>query len=458
MLNFTCSLDGDGCATDYADRLLSSLGVDVRRDYRRADVHPAISWARSGAMSLTGRADGSPQMCPVPLASCVEGVLAAFTVIAGEHVAARLPGAAVLSEHAACAGLRRNGAISPGGGSRLLRTADGWLAVSLTRSADWELVPAWLEDAATASWDSVTETVGKRPAALLLERGRLLGLAVALAGQPSQAPVSWHAVMLDSAPGNATKNRERPLVIDLSSLWAGPLCGHLLQIAGAQVVKVESRRRPDGARNGSADFYNLLNHGKASVALDFAAPRGLDQLRRLLLKADIVIEASRPRALRQLGIDAEHLLAENPGLTWLSITGYGRSEPQANWIAYGDDAGVAAGLSGLLLDLTGNPIFCSDAIADPLTGLHAALAALASFRGGGGRLIALSLHDVLSHCSQFTLPDSSEAIRERWRDWRNVAQTAGMPAILPAARIAGGTARPLGADTSSILTAMEIPC
>lgn len=458
MLNFTCSLDGDGCATDYAHRLLSSLGINVRRDYRRADDHPAVSWARSGAMSLTGSADGPPQICPVPLASCAEGVLAAFAAIAGEHVAARLPDAAVLSEHAACAGLRRNGAISPGGGSRLLRAADGWLAISLTRSADWDLIPAWLEEDAAASWDSVTATVSQRPAALLLERGRLLGLAVALAGPPSRTPASWHAVMLDSAPGGTAKNRERPLVIDLSSLWAGPLCSHLLQTAGAQVVKVESLRRPDGARNGSAGFYHLLNHGKASVALDFSTPRGLDQLRRLLLKADIVIEASRPRALRQLGIDAEHILAENPGLTWLGITGYGRAEPQANWIAYGDDAGVAAGLSGLLLELTGKPIFCSDAIADPLTGLHAALAALASFRGGGGRLISLSLHDVLSHCGQFTLPGCSDGIRERWLDWRNVAQTAGIPDRLPAARISGGTARALGADTSSILATMEIPC
>src|SRR5262249_36579837 len=140
------------------------------------------------------------------------------------------------------------------------------------------------------------------------------------------------------------RGKGKPLVIDLSSLWAGPLCSHLLHKLGADVVKIESTRRPDGARRGPALFFDLMNAGKRSVALDFSSREGRESLHALVRKADIVIEGSRPRALRQLGLDAEQVIAECV-TTWVSINGYGRDEPQENWIAFGDDAGVAAGLS-----------------------------------------------------------------------------------------------------------------
>src|SRR4029453_19173112 len=96
-----------------------------------------------------------------------------------------------------------------------------------------------------------------------------------------------------------------PLVVDLSSLWAGPLCAHLLGLQGARVVKVESTGRPDGARRGPAAFFDLLHGGPRGVARDLRDPAGAACLRRLLAAADVVVEASRPRALRQLGIEAE---------------------------------------------------------------------------------------------------------------------------------------------------------
>ncbi len=82
-------------------------------------------------------------------------------------------------------------------------------------------------------------------------------------------------------------------MIDLSSLWAGPLCGNLLQALGARVIKVESTQRPDGARFGAENFFDLLNANKECVALNLNAEEGREQLRQLLLRADIVIEASR---------------------------------------------------------------------------------------------------------------------------------------------------------------------
>jgi crotonobetainyl-CoA:carnitine CoA-transferase CaiB-like acyl-CoA transferase len=196
-----------------------------------------------------------------------------------------------------------------------------------------------------------------------------------------------HARRLADAP----VLERRPLVVDLSSLWAGPLCAHLLGRHGADVVKVESTVRPDGARSGPPSFYAALHAGHRSVALDFASTEGRARLRSLLLAADVVIEASRPRALRQLGIDAIEVAACGPRV-WLSITGYGREAAGGLAVAFGDDAAVAGGLVAWAPD--GQPRFALDAVADPLTGLAAAGAVLDALAAGGRWLVDVALAGV----------------------------------------------------------------
>jgi len=444
-------------ATDYAEALLRSMGAHVGRDPGPADMHPAITWARSGLMALTGRVDGPPQMCPVPLTSCADGVAKALRAVA-PALRGNLPsGALLLGERAAIAGLRRNGSISPSGSCHLLRAANGWLAVNLARADDWAAVPAWLQTEAATSWDALGATVARCDAAMLVDRARLLGLAVTAAEAPCRAPVSWYSVAARGCPVSPGERRGLPLVVDLSSLWAGPLCSHMLQSTGARVIKVESRTRPDGARAGAEDFYDVLNSGKQSVALDFGRD-GVGRLLDLLARADIVIEASRPRALRQLGVIAEDWIVKRPGLTWVSITGYGREEPRGNWTSFGDDAGVAAGLSALLQRLTGEWLICGDAIADPLTGLHAALAALGGHRCGGGHLVSLALCDVVSHCVQFLLPGEDAELRERWLQWSDAARAAGVDSTPPSARRPVGKAPSLGADTDAVLAERGDQC
>ena len=88
-------------------------------------------------------------------------------------------------------------------------------------------------------------------------------------------------------------------------------------------MKVESVHRPDGARRGPPAFYARLHGGHESVVLDFRSPAGRHDLEQLLGSADVVIEASRPRALEQLGIDAAAIVAAGPDV-WVSITGHGR--------------------------------------------------------------------------------------------------------------------------------------
>jgi hypothetical protein len=392
----------------------------------------ALAWARSGAMALTGRADGSPCAAPAAVAERVERLADAIRAHAARDPFEGADPVTLLGERAALLGLRRRGRTSPGGSCRLLRARDGWIAPNLARADDRALLPAWLERAprrAEAAWDFVARVAREREAGALVARGRLMGLAVATAEpwRPGEGIVRRRV----GVP--RARVRRQPWVVDLSSLWAGPLCTHLLERAGARVVKVESVRRPDGARRGSAGFFDLMNAGKASLALDFERAGDRERLHRLVAAADLVVESSRPRALRQLGLWDEEILADSPGLTWLSITGHGAQGPEADWVAFGDDAAVAAGLARACADADG-PLLCADAVADPLAGLEAAGEALRALAEGGGLRIDVSL------------------VGAARRAYDGVVRAAaGVPVAPPRARRPRGRARPLGADSASVL-------
>ncbi len=432
----------------YAAALLRELGVERGPSCRPA-LHPALRWANCGAMSLTGRRDGPAMMCPVPLASCADGALSALQVIADVPDGELPAGGELLGERAALAGLMRNGRVAPGGACRLLDCADGRIAVSLARPEDWASLPAWLATEVEPAWEPVAAAVAGKTIDALLERGRLLSLAIAAERLHDELVDPWFEV--DCEHAHATRRaRAHPLVVDLSSLWAGPLCTHLLELLGARVVKVESAARPDGARAGNATFFDLLNRGKASVAVDLGSPEGRDLLRRLLAEADIVVEASRPRALAQLGIDAAEYCAAGRAVTWISLTGHGRGAPQDRWIAFGDDAAVAAGLATVMHRAAGDPLFCGDAIADPLAGMHAALAAWWSHRRGGARRISLSLTAAVRNCLRFAGPLDAQTLRERQVRWTAELGRAQRDARAPVARERRGAARPLGSDTAAV--------
>ena len=168
-----------------------------------------------------------------------------------------------------------------------------------------------------------------------------------------------------------------------------------------------------------------------------------------------MIESSRPRALAQLGIDAEALVGE--GLVWVSITGYGRREPEGNWIAYGDDAAAASGLAAATGDPDA-PLFCGDAIADPLTGLHAAVAALAHLRAGEGALLELALRDVTAHCLGLASARDGACVEAQRHGFEVVAGRARAAVSAPRAVLPTGRTRPLGADTAALLAELGIRC
>lgn len=433
----------------YANALLKDLGV-FRSVSGQREPHPAQRWAQCGGLALTGYPE-APQMCPVPLAAYADGVIWALRTLCPNSPLATLDGAQLLGERAALAGYRRGGDVAPGGSCRLLATADGWLAVNLSRTTDWELLPAWLEGEPLADWPAVATALREQPTLPCLERGRLLGLALAPLARAPALPVRWYQEHLREAASHR-HHGAAPVVVDLSALWAGPLCTQLLQMMGARVIKVESSGRPDAMRTAATGFFDLLNAGKASVVLDFSQPSGREALHQLLRRADIIIEASRPRALRQLGVRAEDIVRENPAATWLSICGYGRDEPAAQWVAFGDDAAVAGGLSQVLWDCNRRPMFCADAIADPLAGMHAALAAWWSFTHGGGRLLSVALHDVIAFGIQFTGAADAEENRATAAAWS--ASITSADVAPPRARAPCGPARALGADTHAVLATL----
>ncbi|MDX1496116.1 MAG: CoA transferase [Salinisphaeraceae bacterium] len=441
-------------ASDYAKALLRSLGIPETRLIETSPIHPALANANSGLMSITGPADGPPQVCPAQLATCAEGVLLAIQTLAPDIDLNQLSGPHLLTERAALMGLSRNGRIAPGASCHLLDAKDGRIAINLAREDDWAMLPAWLESDAISGdvdqWQDLASLVSKGSVGELVSRGRLMGLAVAPECLPTPKD-QWFDVLVT---GDKRYKSQTPLVLDLSSLWAGPLCTHLLHTLGARVIKVESTHRPDGARNGNADFYDLLNAGKQSLGLDLKSAHGQTQLKKLISQADIVIESSRPRALRQMGIVAEDMVAARPGLSWISITAYGRRGAQADWVGFGDDVGVAAGLSGLMSAVSGESMFVGDAIADPLTGMHAALLAWSSYLAGGGQLISVPMHDVTAHCVGWGLPTSAVALQEHYRQWADMVSLDEVAAPKP--RYASASAQSLGADNAALIAEFSL--
>ena len=378
----------------------------------------ALDWAGSGLAYLTGPTDGTPDFSRAAVLAEARRVSTDIAGLLGVEVDA----AAMLAGRAAILGLTRRGRISAGGATRLLRTVDGWCAVALPRDDDVAALPALMEVGALTGdpWAVLSRWAATHSTDEVVNRARLLDLAVAALGEASAEPPTVRCCGTSTGPRRA----EGLLVADLSSLWAGPLCGQLLARAGAVVVKVESPSRPDGTRRGEPAFFDWMNAGKLSYCLDFDSES--EALHRLLDVADIVIEGSRPAALRRRGLTAEDL-AGRTGRIWLRISGY-RDQPDRP--AFGDDAAVAGGLVGGGAD---GPVFCGDAIADPLTGLEAARAVGESLRRGGGEVVELSMAQVAARYAALTQSADSDA-------------PAKSPTLPPAAP----PASPLGADNVAV--------
>jgi CoA-transferase family III len=374
-------------------------------------------WGSSGLACLTGLPDGPPDFSRASVLARAEHVAAAV----GHPLGIAIDAAGLLTGRAGLLGLTRGGRMSAGGATRMLAARDGWCAITLSRPDDVAAIPALLQadGLLVDPWPALQRWATTRPVSAITERTGLLDIPAAALGEAAAAsPRVRHM-------GSRAHARELVglLVADLSSMWAGPLCGQLLARAGATVVKVESPRRPDGTRDGSRAFFDWVNGEKLSYCVDFDGQA--DELRELLAMADIVIEGSRPAALarRRLGPDD---VTPRVGRIWLRISGYDDPRP-----AFGDDAAVAGGLVGAAVD---GPVFCGDAIADPLTGLEAAAAVVESLGRGGGELIHVSMAAVAA--TYAALPTA--------------ASVSDFPAPPPQAPPASARAAELGAHNDAV--------
>jgi hypothetical protein len=382
-------------------------------------VRRAADWADSGLAYLTGPADGQPDFSRAAVLAEARRVAADIAQLLGVEIDA----ATILAGRAAILGLTRRGRVSAGGATRLLATADGWCAVALPRADDVATLPALLEADAVPDdpWLALSDWAATRSTEAVVARGQLLDIAVAGRGEVcAESPA-----VRRGRSGVGPRRVDGLLVADLSSLWAGPLCAQLLARAGAVVVKVESPSRPDGTRSGEPAFFDWMNFGKLSYAIDF--DHDGDALRQLLSTADIVIEGSRPAALRRRQLSADDIPGQ-AGRIWLRIRGY-RGQPHRS--AFGDDAAVAGGLVGTG---TQGPVFCGDAIADPLSGLEAARAVGQSLRRGGGEVIDVSIAQVAARYA--ALPRASS--------------TSAVPVAPPQPPPPSPSASPLGADSGAV--------
>ncbi|VDM86840.1 Formyl-coenzyme A transferase [Mycobacterium basiliense] len=370
----------------------------------------APKWGSSGLAYLTGQPGGPPDF-----SRC--NVLARAEAIAADA-------ATLLTGRAGLLGLARAGRTSPGGASRLLPAMDGWFAVTLSRSEDIDAVPALVQvdQRPEDPWPVLRRWATSRSVSTIVERAELLDIPAAALGEVvAERPRTRRIASPGYMGGPAGL-----LVADLSSMWAGPLCGYLLARSGATVVKVESPRRPDGTRAGNRGFFDWINGEKLSYCLDFDQQAG--ELRDLLAVADVVIEGSRPAALARRGFGPDHV-APRSGRIWLRINGYGEHSGRP---AFGDDAAVAGGLVGSSAQ---GPVFCGDAIADPLSGLEATRAVSESLRRGGGELIDVSMAAVAA--TYAALPVETPA----------AAEPVGPPAPPPPPASA---AAELGADGAAV--------
>jgi hypothetical protein len=379
----------------------------------------------------------------IPLAGWADRQIAALAEATGAPGLRALSGAALLGERACLNGFLMPGTVSAGGGCRLLCARDGWIALNLARPDDRELLPALFgEDGLEGADDAAVEAcVAKAESLPLVARGREMGMAIAALDEPTPGP-AWQIAITGTQRSEAFIRP--PLVIDLSALWAGPLAAHLLSLAGAEVVKVESAARPDSMREGDPRLFARINQGKASVALDFRQDADRRRLIALLSRADIVIEAARPRALLQRGIDADEIVRANPGLVWMTITGHGVAGDAADWVGFGDDCGVAGGLSAALLAASGRMGFVGDAIADPLTGILTARLAWERWKSGAGARIIVSMSGTVASAIAEERARGSPAFDDALNAW---AEAEGTPFPSVPTR-AAGTVRPFGADTA----------
>ena len=207
-------------------------------------------------------------------------------------------------------------------------------------------------------------------------------------------------------------------VLDFTSMIAGPYAARLLADVGAEVIKIESpegddmRQRPP-LRNGHGTYFGQLNAGKQSLTLDLKNPEGVLLVKRMVEKADVVVENFRPGVMRRLGLDYAALATINPRLVYCSISGYGQNGPDADKPAYAPVVHAGSGFDRALMRYAGDrdrPAAGAVFMADVLGGIYAfsgiQTALLQRVRTGLGQQIDVALMDCMLNLLVYELQEA----------------------------------------------------
>ena len=229
-------------------------------------------------------------------------------------------------------------------------------------------------------------------------------------------------------PGNAATRG--PLaglrVLELGTLIAGPFAGRMFADFGAEVIKVEHPERGDPLRtwgmtwNGSESLWHLVqSRGKHSVAADLHDPEDQAFVRQLAIESDVLIENFRPGRLEQWNLDPEELMAANPALIVVRISGYGQTGPMRDQPAFGAIAEAAGGLRYTTGEPDRPPARVGLSLGDSIASLHAVIGALISLhergRSGRGQVVDVALTESLFAMLEGILPEYAYhgVVRER---------------------------------------------
>jgi formyl-CoA transferase len=231
-------------------------------------------------------------------------------------------------------------------------------------------------------------------------------------------------------------------VIELGQLIAGPFAAKTLADFGAEVVKIESPGAGDPLRtwrllkDGASVWWQIQSRNKQSLALDLKHPKAQAIVRQLVHDADVLIENFRPGAMEAWGLGPDDLLALNPSLIMLRVSGYGQTGPYKDRPGFGVVAEAMGGLRHLTAEPGRVPVRVGISIGDTLAALHGVIGVLLAMQHrhatrsqalpkGEGQVIDVALYEAVFNCMESLLPEYSAfgAVRE--------AAGSALPGIAP---------------------------
>jgi len=224
-----------------------------------------------------------------------------------------------------------------------------------------------------------------------------------------------------SVPFTPEANTTGPLaglkVLEMGQLIAGPFAAKTLADFGADVIKIEPPGAGDPLRkwrllkDGTSVWWQVQSRNKRSLALDLKSPEAQDIVRKLALDADVLVENFRPGAMEGWGLAPDELLALNPRLIMLRISGYGQTGPYRDKPGFGVVAEAMGGLRHLTAEPGRVPVRVGVSIGDTLAALHGVIGILMALHHrhatGKGQVIDVALYEAVFNCMESLLPEYS---------------------------------------------------